>query len=252
MQKNVSFSLMTMNIRFGLADDSKNGWDKRKKYYPDFLARYQPDLLAIQELNDFQTRFLHDLLSGYQYIGERQPSPHWWQDNLIFYARKIKCIESSHYYLSDTPDRESKFEESQWPRQCTMGLFRCGKLKLVMVNTHFDFKEKVQAKSARLIVRLLSRFKEEYPVIITGDFNSNPDSNAGNIFRDNGFVEVFDKAHSTTFHEFKGHETGRHLDWILYRGSITVTDKKIVKDKFNGRYLSDHFPVWAKFRAVLP
>jgi len=45
-----SFSVMTMNLRFGLAKDGKNRWDRRKKVVEEFLKQVNMDFIGFQEL----------------------------------------------------------------------------------------------------------------------------------------------------------------------------------------------------------
>ena len=118
------------------------------------------------------------------------------------------------------------------------------------MNTHFDFDPFVQNRSAELIIGFLSELQETCPVIITGDFNTRPGSDAYTIFMDNGFNEVFGKDHTFTFHGFTGKgETGDHIDWILHRGKLNVKGRRVVRDCFDGRFPSDHFPVVAEFQS---
>ncbi len=241
------FTAMTMNLRFGLADDGDNSWPNRKQVCAELLRRYPSTFLGIQESNHFQTRFLIQNLRAHHFIGWHNPSKERWQSNLIFYHNTWECLKSKHYFLTDTPGIESKMPGSKWPRQCVIGLFRKASYKVIIANTHFDFEESVQKKSVALVIRFLSEFPGDCPVIITGDFNSNPDGKAHALFRAKGFCEAFDNQHSTTFHNFTGKETRDHIDWILYRGHLKLIQKKIITDSVSGRYPSDHYPVMAAF-----
>jgi endonuclease/exonuclease/phosphatase family metal-dependent hydrolase len=245
--KNSEYSVMTSNLRFGLAEDGENSWENRKSIFREIFKRYPATFLGVQESNHFQTRFLIKCLKDHSYIGWHNPLNERWQSNLIFYENSWQCLENKHFFLSETPTVESKMQDSKWPRQCVIGLFQKESQRVIIANTHFDFDSLVQEKSAQLVVGFLSQFPSDCPVIITGDFNSNPDCKASDFFRDNGFSEVFDSMHSTTFHKFAGVETNDHLDWILHRGDVQVVSKKIVKDSISGRYPSDHYPVIATF-----
>ncbi len=243
----LSFSVMTFNLRFGLADDGPNAWENRKKAYPALFQRYQPDFIGFQEANNFQTEYLATLLDQYGFIGKRTPSPDFWQNNLIFHSKKWVCKEKRHCFLSETPDVESRLENSRWPRQCTLGLFEQGAARVVMANTHFDFYESVQKRSAELVVDFLSEFPRDLPTIVTGDFNCIPLEPAHDVFTQNGFEDAFTGGHTCTFHGFTGKDRGGHIDWILSRGRVKVCRKEIVRDQFSGFYPSDHFPVLVEF-----
>lgn len=46
--------LMSLNLRFGLAEDGPNHWRFRNRAYPALLNRYPCDFYLFQEANDFQ------------------------------------------------------------------------------------------------------------------------------------------------------------------------------------------------------
>ena len=121
---------------------------------------------------------------------------------------------------------------------------------VVCINTHFDFLSSVQERCAKMIVQKLSACSNpQVPVIITGDFNSLPDSPGYREFATHGQMkEVFHGEYSGTYHGFTGKKNGRHIDWILYRGSVELMNKKMIMEPFYGGYPSDHFPVLAEFR----
>ncbi len=241
------FSVMSFNLRFGLAGDGDNAWNNRSRLVTDVFDCHPPTFIGVQESNHFQTRFLIDHLKGYKYIGWHNPENKRWQSNLIFYDAAWKCIQHRHCFLSETPDVESKIEGSKWPRQFVAGLFEKDGQRIIAANMHFDFDAKVQEKSARLACRFLADFPDECPVALTGDFNSNPGSPAWEFFRESGFKDAFEGKHATTFHGFEGKKTGRHIDWILYRGLLKNADAKIITDNDGGCYPSDHYPVMAWF-----
>lgn len=248
MDKNpAQLTVMTMNLRFGLAEDGENGWAHRKSLVKKILRTYPVDFLGLQEVNHFQTIFLKSILPDHQFVGWHNKSVDSWQNNLLFFHQSWQCLKHSHYFLSHTPQKTSIMEGAEWPRQCVIGWFKRGKQELLIANTHFDFNSRIQMESAGLVVDFLSEFPEGLPAIITGDFNCNPDSLAFGVFKNNGFKEVFGYDTVTTFHEFEGKSTGSHLDWILYRDALSPVSRQVIKDSFSNRFPSDHYPVQARF-----
>ena len=241
------FTVMTMNLRFGLARDGKNSWPHRKDVMAHFLARHPIDFMGVQEANHFQMGFLQRQLKTHSFIGWHNPALQWWQSNSIFFPSGRRCLTHQHYFLSHTPKVQSKLPGSRWPRQCVMGLFELQGRQLIMANTHFDFDESVQEESARLVLSFLNDFPADTPVVITGDFNAAPGSAAYRVFRSQGFSEVFEDHYTTTFHGFKGQDTRRHIDWILHRGPFRTCCRKVLTTTWKGRYPSDHYPVVAGF-----
>lgn len=250
-QDKTLMTIMTMNLRFGLAQDGENGWQHRKSLVAELLKKYRSDFLGFQEVNHFQADFLTRTLDGYKVIGQHNKGIDRWQSNLIFFHRSWKCLEQKHYFLSDTPDVTSRLAGSKWPRQCVIGLFQREDHQIIVANTHFDFDPVVQEKSAGLVMGFLSEFPPDLPLVIVGDFNANPGSLAHGVFKTQGFDTVLDPVSdqniATTFHGFEGRDTGEQIDWILYKGGMVPVSQQVITDSFSNRFPSDHYPVRAGF-----
>ena len=239
-----------LNLRFGLADDGPDSWAFRKQCYPALLHDHICDFYAFQEANEFQIAYLHNLLTDYDVIGRRSPAPDSWQHNIIFHHRRWRCLQNDHFYLSRTPDIPSKFSQSQWPRQCTLGVFQRGDVRICVVNTHFDFKPQVQRKSALLILKRLHQLAPQMPTVLLGDLNAGPNADciAKLTSRSSGFKSALLPVSEGTHHAFRGVAQGPPIDWIFYRGGLEKDEAAIVTDQYEGQYPSDHFPLTALFR----
>ncbi len=247
-----TFTVMTLNLRFGRADDGPNSWKFRKKCLSSLFSRFNPDFIGLQEVNDFQLPFLTRVLPGHRFIGRRRPAPAFWQNNILFYRQKWRCTFESHFFLSPTPEVPSRFRNSRWPRQCTMGMFACPGRRLACVDTHLDFDAGVQRNSGRLILSRLSPLPAAAPVILMGDFNTDCHSPCYGLLTgrkddEGGFEDVFGGTCPGTHHGFTGQSNGRAIDWILFRGDLKVVDVQVIRERFEGRYPSDHFPLVAVF-----
>ncbi len=254
-------SVMTMNLRFGLADDGPDSWEFRKPRIAAFFNRRRPDLIAFQEANGFQIDFLSELLGEYGVIGQRAPAPDFWQSDPIFFKRPLSCSFSDHFFLSHIPEMPSRFAESRWPRQCTVGIFEDAERRITAVNTHFDFSETVQKKSAELILTRLRGLPKHLPVVMMGDFNAVPGSSCHRLLTGKGptgpeketaFIPAFDPPYPGTHHDFSGASDGAHIDWILFRGGLVLDAKEVCRFRTAEGYPSDHFPVCATFSLKIP
>jgi endonuclease/exonuclease/phosphatase family metal-dependent hydrolase len=251
---NSCFTVLNLNLRFGLADDGPNRWENRRKAFAPLLSAYPSDFYSFQEVNDFQAEFLDALLADYTYIGLRCPAPAFWQNNVIFYHRRWQCRSHGHFYLSPTPDIPSRFRSSRWPRQCTWGCFQCNGRSLVCVTTHFDFLSDIQKKSAELILNRLHSCIPSGPTVLMGDFNATPDSACYKVFTApeqesvGGFQSAFKPPYCGTHHGFSGKcDTRAPIDWILFRGALHVMSAHVVTHRFAGLFPSDHFALSAEF-----
>jgi len=246
-------SVMSLNVRFGLADAGEHSWENRKPGFAALFEQYRPDFIGMQEVNGFQAAFFAGLLSDYHAIGKRAPAPAGWQDVLIFYHKSWNCRGCDRFFLSDTPDIPSRMPDSRWPRQCVIGAFEKEGLRTVCANTHFDFDAPVQVKSAAILLARLEKFSgPTLPALITGDFNAGPDSACHRAFTDpdrlaRPFFDPFDGDNTGTFHKFTGKPVSDRIDWILFRSLGGPTERRIITDRFADIFPSDHFPVYAAF-----
>jgi endonuclease/exonuclease/phosphatase family metal-dependent hydrolase len=248
-------SVLSLNLRFGLADDGPNGWEYRKESVASLFRREQPHFIATQEANHFQSDFLVHNLPDYRHIGRRHPAPGFWQDNILFYRKPIVCKEQLHFFLSETPFVPSRSFGSKFPRQGTLGLFHVNNRPIICIDTHLDFEAPAQMGAAKVIKAQLVSFPRDIPLILAGDFNATPDSKCYQWLtgkevdgeRGLNLKETFQKPYPSTYHGFTGRPTQGHIDWILYRGPLHLKAYQVLKEPLDGAYPSDHFAVKAIF-----
>ncbi len=250
-----AFSVLSLNLRFGLADDGPNGWEHRKKAVLRLFREARSDFIATQEANEFQVDFLARNLTEYDYIGKRVPAPWFWQHNILFFRKPIVCEEEALFFLSETPNIPSRSFGSRFPRQGTLGRFSVDGRPLVCINTHFDFDTPAQMGAVRVIRNQLSYFQRNTPAILMGDFNATPESpcyrwltaDAEDDEKGLAFQETFTEPYPGTFHRFTGERVAGYIDWILCRGPIRLKHCRVLQASEDGTYVSDHFPVHAVF-----
>ena len=250
-----SISVLSLNLRFGLADDGPNGWEHRKQSVVRLFRENSPDFIATQEANDFQVDFVARNLPEYMYIGKRHPAPKFWQDNILFYRKTIVCEDSVHLFLSETPHIPSRSFSSRFPRQATLGFFKVNGRRLICINTHFDFEDPAQMGAARVIKEQLGSYGNEIPTILMGDFNATPETpcyrwlTGQEVDGELGlcFSETFKPPYPGTHHRFTGKPDSGYIDWILFRGPLSLGRCHVLQEPIEGVHPSDHFPVVADF-----
>ncbi len=90
--------IMTMNLRFGLAKDRDNGWEKRQSLVGRILDQSCVDFYGFQEVNHFQAEFLTRSLKHHGHIGWRYKGKKWWQNNLILFDSSWECLGHRHFF----------------------------------------------------------------------------------------------------------------------------------------------------------
>jgi endonuclease/exonuclease/phosphatase family metal-dependent hydrolase len=248
------FTVLSLNLRFGLADDGPHGWGFRRDGVVKLFCSESPHFISVQEANHFQTDFLVKHLPGYACIGRRTPAPFFWQDNIIFFRRDIGCLEQKHFFLSETPQFPSRSYGSQFPRQGTLGLFQLHGRRVICINTHLDFETPAQMGALDVIHDQLRVFSKNEPIVLMGDFNATPESPCykrltGHTEGSSGeflFQETFKAPYPSTFHRFTGTSKAGYIDWILFR-NLCLKSCCVLEGTMDGVYVSDHFPVKAAF-----
>ena len=125
-----------------------------------------------------------------------------------------------------------------------------------MINTHFDHRgERARVESAAILVKQLREKFTDHSVILTGDFNTTPDSLPYKtlVGTDKTKKPVYRDAlnHSakkpegpdSTWNGFRSIVPNRRIDFVFVTDSVSVLQHRIVDDQRNGRFLSDHLPV---------
>lgn len=254
--------VMTFNVRYGEADDGINAWPKRRDLMVEVIRREHPDILGTQELLSPQGDYLQQHLTNYTWFGMgRNGNDINENDNEhmgVFYDKtRLKVIESGNFWLSATPDKPGSIGAGQvMPRMVTWARFqdrRSGK-QFYYYDTHFPYKDGKEAeltreRCAKQIRQRLETLPTSLPFILTGDFNTTPDSRTHasltDILHDAWTAAPHHEGPDATFHGFTGHAIHR-IDWILYRG-VKADDVRTITTHEGKVYPSDHFPVVADF-----
>ncbi len=243
---------ITYNIRLSVVSDSLNYWGFRKQEMLSFLQEEQPSMIGLQEVLWEQLDYLQNGLVGYQAIGVgRDDGKKGGEFSPIFIDTvKFKILESNTFWLSSTPEMPSKGWDAALNRICTWALVqeKGSHKKLLVYNSHFDHIGKIaRDSSAQLIVRQLKTklANPPLPVLVMGDFNSQPNDLAIQIFRKNlndASEGCIDSLGLGTFNGFKKHQEGfNQIDFIFYDG-LKKTSFKILRPlRKNGLQLSDHY-----------
>lgn len=253
--------LMTYNIRLDLASDGANSWPERKAFFMDQLRFYDPDILGVQEALPHQSSAIVQTFSQFQRVGLGRESNNTGESSSLFIRKeKFSIQDSGTFWLSETPDRVSKGWDASYNRVCTYALVKIrqsGKLFWIF-NTHLDHKgQQARKNGVALILSTIQRLnKKNYPVVLMGDFNSEPTSPNIQQIRvsmdDTREVTVdppYGPAGTFNGFVFENSELPR-IDYIFIskKSPWTIHKQAILADSREKRYASDHFPVFTELR----
>lgn len=251
--------IMSYNLRVDFGGDGANNWEFRRDFLAGQLQFYEPDFIGTQEGKAHQLKFINSLLADYTFIGlSRDDSKTEGEFSALFYNhKKFKFLSGSTFWLSETPEKKSKGWDAAYERICTYGLFEDLKTKrqFYVFNTHLDhIGEKARTNSAQLIIdRIKVVNTKNLPVIVTGDFNSEPTNAAyqtiAAFLSDSKTIsKIKPFGPSGTFNAFKFHEPVAVLiDYIFTsKNNIEVLKHAVLSDSKDCKYPSDHLPVYAE------
>ena len=256
-----TINFMTYNIRYATSNDGENQWEKRKEYLSEQVGFFSPDIFGIQEGLEHQVAYINEQFSTYNFIGVgRDDGERKGEYCAIFYDQeKFDLLGQDTFWLSSSPEKVSVGWDASMERICTYGFFMekaTGKMFWVF-NTHFDhIGELARVESAKLIVQKIKEInKDDLPVIVMGDFNLNEQSGAiqylSSIYNDSRSVSVNRPfGPFGTFNGFKFHEPVQdRIDYIFCsKDNIRVEKYAVLTDSKDGKYPSDHFPVFVEIK----
>ncbi|WP_296281319.1 endonuclease/exonuclease/phosphatase family protein [Pseudoxanthomonas sp.] len=249
--------IMSFNIRLPVESDGVDYWGTRKPLAVRMLREQQPDVIGLQELVKLQAEYLASELPQYAWFGRGRNADGAGEHMGVFYRKdRLKVVESGDFWLSDTPDVPGSITWNHlYPRMVTWALFeqRSDGKRFYFFNTHLPYREQDEAarvKGASAIAQRIATLPANVPVVLTGDFNTTPDSEAHAVLartlQDAWTTAPRVEGSDATFHAFTGNPD-RRIDWIFVRG-VQLESVASVTTRWNQRYPSDHFPVVVTLR----
>lgn len=254
----ITLRAMTFNIRTAAGRDGANAWPHRKELVAATIARFDPDILGLQEVLAEQIEFLEAELPQYRWVGVDRGlngGTGLSEATPIFYRyRALVPIESGTFWLSTTPDLPTRGRRASrivtWARFHHLETGR----QIYVFNTHFTLRRgRRQIRSAQQINERIAALPAGSAVIVMGDFNAVAESSEtwrvalDQGLRDAWLVAAERQGPAVTANGFGPPPTDREgrIDWILVGGPVAVRAATTVVRSVDGRYPSDHYPVLA-------
>lgn len=231
---------------------------ERNERVVTMVKNYLPDTVGFQEVDSVWLSTLRAGLKDiYAYVGEGRNGGTAGEYNPIFYKKDLfNLLDSGTKWLSATPDKVSKFDESSLNRIYTYALLerKSDGTKIMIVNTHFDHKSSAaREKQAKVLVDYIKTITD-YPVILTGDFNCVDTSTEYSTIVKNGVVNSYSLAdkkinNAPTFTNYGS--SSKIIDFIFVTPkSVAVTSYGVCNETINGDYPSDHHPVIIEYTVL--
>ncbi|MBN1938466.1 MAG: endonuclease/exonuclease/phosphatase family protein [Candidatus Aminicenantes bacterium] len=262
--------IMTFNIRMNTPRDGENAWPFRKEMAAGTIDFFGADAAGLQEVLVSQLRDLEALLPEYGWVGVGRDDGREAGEYcpIFFLKERFRLLESGTFWLSEDPETAGL---KGWDAACARVVTRArledreSGAVLAVYNTHFDHVgETARRESARLLLRTIAAAPPGDAVVVTGDFNCTSEaipyliltgqSKERQFLRDARSVSLR-PPYGSTF-SFNGFEAGRTegplIDHIFVGPGVTVLRSGVLSDRWDGRVVSDHFPVVAEIRLPAP
>ena len=275
---NVSYSpevsditLMSSNVRFISSDDTGDrAWTTRRDAYYTMLKTMSPDIVGLQEAEQQHVKDILENCADYSYVGYGRKSgkdilyefstleqilgnKHSESTTILYKTDKFTKHSGGWFCHSDQPDKAGSYfagTTDEQPRISTWAIFThkdTGR-KFFYLNSHTCLYDEPMQKEIKLIRDKVKELNtENLPVFLSADWNLEEDDSWMTPI-----TSVYQSARKTapvsdnscTFHWWGTQE--RQIDHIFYLG-LECFEFHTVDQKWNDLYISDHYPIYAKF-----
>lgn len=261
----IDVNVMTFNVRYDNPEDSLNNWQYRKDNAAKIILEKKIDIVGTQEVLANQMNDLKSRLSEYDAIGVgREDGKEKGEYSAIFYNKvRFTAVESGYFWLSETPEiAGSRGWDGACERIATWAVLKdntTGK-QLFFINTHLDHVGKIaRQEGVTLLLNRIAELSKGLPVILTGDFNADPESDVIKHVTNKAEVKhlIDSKSIATkvsgsewTFHDYDKLplEQRERIDYIFVNNKAEVVNYEVIPEKIGEVFLSDHSPVFTQLK----
>jgi endonuclease/exonuclease/phosphatase family metal-dependent hydrolase len=261
----MDLKVMTFNLRTIAVKDGDNIWANRVGRVAAAIKQHRPLVFGTQEGHLSMLQDLEPHLPGYAWLGEGREVGRSGEHCAIFYRKdELEAVEQGQFWLSEQPDEPgSKGWDTMCPRICTWARFRhvqAPHRQFVFFNTHLDHKgQEARRRGIAMVWRAIRKERDAsgLPILLSGDFNSQPQSEVVRFMRGQLTLEgetmamtdaysVYPEPIGRTSHPFSGDAEGNPIDYIFTTPDIVIRSVIIDRGQYEGGYPSDHYPVIAE------
>ncbi len=235
------------------------GTGKRAKLFAQQINDNMPDILGVQELNSDWANKMEKYLPQYAYYGVKRggdENEKKSEINGIFYLKdKFTLLECNTFWISNTPEVESKFDGAGCNRICSYVVLQnktTGE-KIAHLNTHFDnVSVAAQNLGGELVLKKAEELQQAYSdlaIVITGDFNQHSNGVSCQTLRNNGFTNASsvnpNGDNMLTYNAWTTETVGKPIDFIFTNNGFTPISYEVVTETGASVNVSDHYMIKA-------
>lgn len=254
------FNIMSFNIRYDNPEDSLDNWQYRKDRAAKAIHFYDADILGTQEVLHNQLEDLKQRLPEYDVIGVgREDGKEKGEYSALWYKKdRFTVLDSGYFWLSETPEIAGS---KGWDGACER-IASWAKLKdnnsgkeIFALNTHLDHVGvAARREGVSLILDKVEELSNGLPVVVTGDFNAEPESDVIKHVTDTSNPKHLTDSRSVaplvygpswSWHDFGKLPYDRRplIDYVFVRNGVEVLKYGVLAETENEAFISDHAPV---------
>lgn len=259
-----NLKVMSFNVRYDNPADSGNNWQYRRDRVANAIRFYGADIVGTQEVLHNQLEDLRSRLSDYSMVGVgREDGKQQGEYAALWYKKeRFELVDSGNFWLSQTPEVAGSMG---WDGACVR-IASWARLRdrksgreLIALNTHLDHVGVVaRSEGVRLILNRVDSLRGDLPAVVTGDFNSSPNSDVvahvtgaetpHHLIDARTVAEVV-YGPDWTFQDFGRIATNdrERIDYVFTAGPLKALTYGVLTETDNDRWLSDHCPVLVTF-----
>lgn len=249
-----TLKVMTFNLRIRARTDGENIFDNRAPRILKVIRDEHPDVIGFQEANDDMADLLRANLPEYYILGHGREVGYRGEGPLIAFRHDKLALHSfAEEMLSMTPDvpgsRIEAIGQSRCPRAFAYAelVERESGERFTVYNIHTDHIEQ-NVIYAECVMLMQTVGRRGGKVILTGDYNATPDTQAIRMIKANG--EVLGLVDATehikhSFHNYGRKEDDFKIDYIFTNCKTDAKKSYAVENPPEGFY-SDHYALCAE------
>ncbi len=249
--------IISFNVR--CKDDDYGSVKGRSQLICAAIDQYAPDSFGVQEATqewvDILTEYFGDKYGCVSQMREDGASA---EASAVFYLKdKYTLVDSGTIWLSETPDVfGSKLPLSACPRIATWVTLKNNATgeTYTHINTHLDHVlEDVRVDQIKILKTKIEELKAKgYPVVCTGDFNTQEGAAAysemNGCLSDSKFLAKNSDDGATYLNYGTNLFADKPIDFIFVSDGTEVENYKIIDERIAKMYLSDHAGVCADIK----
>lgn len=236
---------------------------KRIGLFVQQIRALAPDSLGVQEINSDWAAQLTEALPAYAYYGVPRggdKNEKTSEMSGVFYLKdKYEILDSGTFWLTETPETESRYPDAGCNRVCSYVVLKNKQTGFTYAhfNTHLDHvSEGARELGGQLIAEraaaLRDAYGENFPVVVTGDFNEYRDGAACKALEAAGFTNAQPAEQDTqpTYHNWGEQTEGQAIDFVFCSAGFTPVSHMVYAVRVDGTFVSDHYAVGATLEAA--